>query len=78
MNTPTPEQRSHWIPRSRSGWIAVVTFTALFVLAQPPFVHGIANRIEPWIAGVPFLYAYLLAIYLALIGVLLWAHRQKL
>lgn len=42
------------------------------VAAQPPVVHGVANRIEPWILGLPFLFAYLLAVYVALIGVLVW------
>ncbi len=73
-----PQWRSHYRPRTRLGWIAVVTFLALFALTQPPFVHGLANRIEPWIAGLPFLYAYLLVIYIALIVVLIWARRRGL
>ncbi len=68
-----PEYRSHYRPRTRDGWIAVVLFVVLFALTQPPFVHGLANRIAPWILGLPFLYAYLLVIYFALIAVLIWA-----
>lgn len=78
MKDPAAARRSHWLPRTRSGWIGVIAFLALFALAQPPVVHGVANRIEPWIAGLPFLYAYLLAVYVALIGVLLWVQRRGL
>jgi hypothetical protein len=70
--------RSHLLPRTREGWVAVILFLGLMTLAQPPLVHTWANRIEPWLFGVPFLYGYLLAVYLALIGVLLWALRKGL
>lgn len=73
-----PVYRSHYRPRSRSGWLAVVAFLILLVLTQPPVVHGWANRIEPWLLGLPFLYAYLLVIYSALIAVLIWAYRRGL
>lgn len=53
-------------------------FLALFAFTQPPLVFVLANRIEPRIAGVPFLYVYLLVFYIALIGVLLWARRRRL
>jgi len=65
--------RSHYLPRTRDGWIALVAFLVLFALAEPPLVYLIANRINPWVLGTPFLYAYLLADYTALIGVLVWA-----
>jgi hypothetical protein len=71
-----PRFRSHYLPRTRDGWVAVLSFLGLFALTQPPFVHGIANRIAPWILGLPFLYAYLLILYVALIGVLIWAQRR--
>ncbi len=71
-----PNYRSHYRPRTRDGRIAVLLFVALFALTQPPFVHGIANRIAPWVLGVPFLYAYLLVLYFALIAVLIWAQRR--
>ncbi|MBT8396558.1 MAG: hypothetical protein KJN92_06315 [Gemmatimonadetes bacterium] len=70
--------RSHLIPRTRAGWVGVVVFLGLFALVEPPFVHSWANRIEPWVLGFPFLYTYLLVIYCALIGVLIWALRRKL
>ena len=73
-----PIPRSHYRPRSRDGRIAVIAFLGLMALAQPPIVHRFANRVEPWILGVPFLYAYLLAIYVAMIGVLLWVQRRGL
>lgn len=55
------------------GRVAVLLFLGLMALAQPPIVHELANRVEPWVAGVPFLYAYLFAVYLGMIAVLLWA-----
>lgn len=70
--------RSHYLPRTRRGWVAVVLFLVLFALVEPPVVHTLANRVEPWILGVPFLYAYLLLLYFLLIGVLIWALRRKL
>jgi len=73
-----PSFRSHLVPRTRNGWVAVLLFLLLFFLVEPPLVYSFANRVEPWVLGVPFLYAYLLAIYLALIGVLLWALRRGL
>ena len=74
---PGAIRRSHYLPRTRDGWIATVLFLALFALTQPPFVHGLANRIEPRVFGLPFLYAYLLVLYCALIGVLIWAVRRN-
>ena len=68
--------RSHLLPRTRNGWVATVLFVALMALAQPPVVHGLVNRIEPWVLGMPFLYAYLLVVYVAMIAVLLWAMRK--
>ncbi len=70
--------RSHLLPRTRDGWVAVLLFLGLFALVEPPFVHGVANRVEPWLLGFPFLYTYLLVIYVALIGVLIWALRRRL
>ena len=71
-----PVRRSHYIPRTRDGRIATVLFLALFALTQQPFVHGFANRIEPTVLGLPFLYVYLLVLYVAMIGVLIWALRR--
>ena len=73
-----PSYPSHYRPRTRAGWIALVAFLALLSLAEPPFVTSWANRTEPWILGMPFLYAYLLVVYVALIGVLLWAKWRGL
>jgi len=71
-----PVAQSHYRPRTRAGRGAVAVFIALFALTQPPVVHGLANRITPWVLGVPFLYAYLLGLYIALIVVLVWAVRR--
>jgi len=75
---PRGAPRSHWLPRTREGWTAVLAFLALMALAQPPVVHRVVNRIEPWVLGVPFLYAYLTVVYGALIVVLVWAMRRGL
>ena len=53
----------------------MVLFLALFALVEPPIL-GLANRVEPWLFGVPFLYAYLLMVYIALIAVLIWVLRK--
>ncbi len=72
MNTP----RSHFLPRTRNGRIATIAFIVAMALAQPPIVHGLVNRVEPWILGMPFLFAYLLGAYLIGIAVLVWAYRK--
>ena len=69
-------RRSHLIPRTRDGWICCVLFLVCMALAQPPIVHGLMNRIEPWVLGMPFLYAYLLVIYVLMIVVLIWGMRR--
>lgn len=71
-----PAFRSHFLPRTRDGWIATLAFLGLFTLCMPPVTHGALNRIEPWIAGFPYLYAVLFIVYSALIGVLVWALRR--
>lgn len=55
-----------------------MAFLVLFALTQPPVIHGFADRTEPSILGLPFLYAWLLAVYTALILVLLWVLRRRL
>jgi hypothetical protein len=70
--------RSHYLPRTRAGRIAVGLFLALLLLAEPPLLYLLANRIEPRLLGMSFLYVYLLAIYCAMIAVLLWARRRGL
>jgi hypothetical protein len=73
-----PSYRSHYLPRTRGGRVAAITFIALFLLAEPPLVFLLANRIEPMLLGMPFLYVYLLVIYAALIAVLVLARRRGL
>ena len=70
-------RRSHFIPRTRDGWIASGTFVLLFLLAMPPVTHVFLNRTEPPVAGIPFLFGALLVVYVALIGVLLWTLSRK-
>lgn len=69
--------RSHFLPRTRNGWTAMIAFLVAMALAQPPIVHGLVNRVEPWILGMPFLFAYLLGAYLVGIAVLIWALRRN-
>ena len=68
--------RSHFIPRTRNGRIAAIAFIAAMLLAQPPIVHGLANRIEPLILGTPFIFAYLFGAYCLMIVVLVWTLRK--
>jgi hypothetical protein len=65
--------RSHWVPRTRDGRVAVTLFIAVFLFAMPPVTHLLLDRIEPTVLGVPFFFVALLAIYTVLIGVLVWA-----
>jgi len=68
--------RSHWIPRTRDGRLATLAFLAIFLLALPPVTHTLLNRVHPTVLSVPFLFVALLAVYTALIAVLLWALRR--
>ena len=70
--------RSHFLPRTRDGWFALILFLALFALVEPPLVYLLANRVEPWVLGFPFLYTYLLVVYTALIAVLIWCLWRRL
>ena len=78
VSQPAPSFKSHYRPRTRAGWIAVFAFLGLFLFIQPPLVFWIANRSDPWVLGLPFFYVYMLVLYCALIGVLLWAKRKEL
>ncbi len=73
---PMKIPRSHYLPRTRNGWIASIAFLVAMALAQPPIVHGLVNRVEPWILGMPFLFTYLLTAYVIGIAVLIWAYRR--
>jgi hypothetical protein len=70
--------RSHWWPRTLRGRVATIAFLGGMLLAQPPLVFQLANRVEPWILGLPFLYAYLSVIYAALLALLLMIWRWRL
>ncbi len=73
-----PIAQSHFLPRTRAGRVAVLSFLGLFLLVEPPVLYSVANRIEPFLFGLPFLYVYLLTVYIALIGVLVWVQRRGL
>ena len=69
---------SHYLPRTPAGRVSVIAFLALMALAQPPIVFWVDESFSgEFVLGMPFLYVYLGVIYVALIGVLLWALRQK-
>lgn len=70
--------RSHFLPRTPPGRRLVALFLVLFAFTQPPLVYWIGNRVEPWIGGLPFLYVYLLVVYILLIGVLIQVQRRGL
>ena len=70
--------RSHYLPRTRSGWTATALLLACMALSQPPVVHGLANRIEPWVLGMPFLFTYLLLVYIVTIAILIWTMIKKI
>jgi hypothetical protein len=70
--------RSHYLPRTRIGWVSWVLFVSLIALAQPPIVTGWPNRIEPRFFDLPFLYVYLSAVYAALVVVLIWSRYRGL
>lgn len=70
--------RSHWWPRTATGRLVVLAFLGALALAQPPVVWLVANRIRPWVLGMPFLYAWLLGVYVLMIVVLLVAWRRGL
>ena len=67
---------SHLRPRTRRGWFIIAYFVVMFALTQWPFLAW-ANRIEPLILGLPFLYAYLCIVYALMLGGvgLLWRWR---
>jgi len=71
------QPRSHYVPRTRSGWIATLLLLACMALSQPPVVHGLANRVEPWVFGMPFLFVYLLCVYAVTIAALIWTLSRK-
>jgi len=69
---------SHFVPRTREGWIATIAFLGIFLLAMPPVSHAVLDRPDVWVGGVPFFFVSLLAIYTLLIGVLAWALRKDI
>ena len=71
-----PGRRSHFLPRTRDGWIATGAFVVIFLLAMPPVTYTVLNRSNPSVLGVPFFFVALLAIYTILIAVLVWALRR--
>lgn len=70
-------QKSHFVPRSRRGRTVALVIVCLFLLIGWP-VLPLANRIEPFVVGMPFLYFYLLVIYIGMIAVMLYAAGKGL
>ena len=78
MTSPQrPTYRSHLVPRTTAGRIAVATFLVLFALTQPPVVFFV-NRVKSTVLGWPAFFGYLLVLYALLIGVLIWAKRRDI
>ena len=67
--------KNHLIPRSRKGKLVTLTVLCLYLLIQWPILR-FANRIEPFVLGMPFLYFYLLLIYFCIIAVMVYACLQ--
>jgi hypothetical protein len=67
---------SHFVPRTREGWITTIAFAGIFLLAMPPVSHALLDRPQVWVVGVPFLFISLFVVYVLLIGVLVWALRK--
>lgn len=64
--------RNHLIPRTGLGRRLASLFLGLFLLTQWPALP-LVNRIEPTVLGFPFLFVYLLVVYVALIVTLVTA-----
>ena len=69
--------RSHLWPRTATGRRLTLAYLAATLLAQPPIVM-LANRIEPRILSMPFLYVWLGVVYAVMIAVLVRAWRRGL
>jgi uncharacterized membrane protein len=70
--------RTHYLPRTRPGWVAWALFWILIALAQPPVVTGWPNTIEPRFFDLPFLYVYVSLVYVALVVLLVWSRIRGL
>ncbi len=68
---------SHLIPRTRLGRRVVGLYIVLFLCAQWPIV-ALANRDEPTVFGLPFLFVFLAVVYAAKILLLIYAARRQL
>ena len=72
------QRRSHYLPRTRDGWVACVAFLLLMALVQPPIAFWAEERLRfGWIFGLPGFYVYLGAVYFAMIAVLIWAALRR-
>lgn len=72
---PPRRFRSHLWPRTAEGRRLAMTYVVATLLAQPPIVL-LANRIEPRVASMPFLYVWLGLAYTAMIAILWRAWRR--
>ena len=71
------EFKSHWIPRSREGKLALLYFVILYLLVEWP-VLKLFNSIDPVILGFPILLVWLSGVYLLLILGLLYIMGKRL
>jgi hypothetical protein len=73
MHQNRPYFRSHYLPRTAKGKAVVILLFVILALGQPPIITTWANRIEPTVISLPFLYVYLFGIYVVLVVVLIVA-----
>lgn len=71
------EFRSHLWPRTATGRRHLFAYVGATLLAQPPVVL-LANRIEPRLLSIPFLYVWLGFAYTLMVVVLIRAWRRGL
>jgi len=68
---------SHYMPRTRTGRTVAGLYLALLLGAEWPLLP-LANRIDPTVAGMPFLFVYLGVIYTVKVALLVYAARRQL
>lgn len=71
------EFKSHWIPRSRKGKLALLYFVIVYLLVEWP-VLKLFNSIDLLIFGFPILLVWLSGVYVLLMLGLLYIMREGL
>ena len=50
-------KRNHLVPRKRSTWALIIWYLVIFSMVEWPGWQ-IANRVEPMIGGLPFIFVW--------------------